>query len=52
MSLAVLLLIVGFVCFVLAVLLTAFAVATPRLNLIALGLACWILTSLIGAWPK
>jgi hypothetical protein len=46
------LLVAGLVCFVVEFVLTAFAVAKPRLNLIALGLACWILTSLIGAWPK
>jgi len=43
-----LLLIVGFVCFVLA----TFSVPVPRVNLVAAGLACWLLTVLIGAWPK
>lgn len=42
-----LLLTFGFICFVLA----AFGVATPRLNLIAAGLALWILVPLIAAWP-
>lgn len=40
-----LLLIAGFVCFVLA----AIGVAA-RLNLLAIGLACWILTALIPAF--
>lgn len=43
----VILLIAGFVAFVLA----AVGVAFPRINLIAAGLACWILAVLIGAWP-
>jgi hypothetical protein len=38
------LLVVAFVCFILA----AFSVAIPRVNFIALGLACWVLTLLIG----
>ena len=42
-----LLLLVAFVCFVLA----AIGVGLPRVNLLALGLACWVLTALIGAWP-
>lgn len=37
------LLILAFVAFVLA----AFSVAVPRVNLIALGLAAWILTQLV-----
>jgi hypothetical protein len=41
------LLLAGFVCFVLA----AIPVAVPRINLVALGLALWILVALIGAWP-
>lgn len=40
------LLLLGFVCFVLA----AFGVPS-RINLIAAGLACWILVPLIAAWP-
>lgn len=46
--LAVILLLVGFVCFTLA----ALGVAVPRVNLVALGLACWVLTALIDAWPQ
>lgn len=42
-----LLLLFGFVCFVLA----AFGVAAPRINLMATGLALWILVALIAAWP-
>lgn len=37
------LLIVGFVCFVIA----AFSLWSPKINLIALGLACWILTLIL-----
>ncbi len=37
----------GFICFVLA----AFGVAVSRVNLLALGLAAFILPSLVGAWP-
>ena len=37
------LLIIAFICFVVA----ALQVATPRVNLVAAGLACWILTSII-----
>jgi len=40
------LLLLGFVCFVLA----TFGV-NARIDLIALGLAFWILVALIGAWP-
>ncbi len=36
----------AFICFVLA----AIGVGT-RVNLLALGLACWVLVSVIGAWP-
>jgi hypothetical protein len=45
--LTVILLLLGFVLFVLA----AAGVPVPRVNLMAAGLACWILTALIGAWP-
>lgn len=38
---------IGFVCFVLA----AFSVTVSRVNLVALGLAAFILPSLTGAWP-
>lgn len=35
--------------------LVAFLAATfnlaARINLVAAGLACWILTAVIGAWP-
>lgn len=41
------LLLVGFILFVLA----AIGVPAGRINLVAAGLACWILTALIGAWP-
>lgn len=41
-----LLYLIGFVCFVIA----AFNVAA-RVNLIAVGLAAWILPALIAAWP-
>lgn len=41
------LLLLGFVLFVLA----AVGVTAGRVNLLAAGLACWILTALIGAWP-
>lgn len=41
------LLLLGFVLFVLA----ALGVASARINLIAAGLACWILVALINAWP-
>jgi hypothetical protein len=41
------LLLAGFVLFVLA----ALDVIVPRINLIAAGLACWILVALIAAWP-
>jgi hypothetical protein len=47
--LVLLLLIAGFVCFLLA----AFSFASPRrVNLIALGLACWILPAVIGAFQN
>lgn len=42
-----LLLLFAFVCFVLA----ALGVGLPRVNLLALGPACWVLTELIRAWP-
>lgn len=43
---------IGFLCFALTFLLQLLAVpVSPRLNLVALGLACWILIPLIGAWP-
>lgn len=41
------LLLIGFILFVLA----AIGVGAGRVNLLAAGLACWILTALIGAWP-
>ena len=43
----VLLLILALVCFILA----AFGVGVSRLNLVAAGLACWVATVLIAAWP-
>lgn len=36
----------AFICFVLA----ALGVGT-RVNLVAAGLACWVLTAVIAAWP-
>jgi hypothetical protein len=45
--LAFLLLAIAFLCFVLA----AFGVSAGPVNLIALGLACWILIPLMAAWP-
>jgi len=42
-----LLLLLGLICFVLA----AVGVSAARVNLIALGLAFWILIPLMGAWP-
>jgi len=43
-----LLLLIGFILFVLA----AVGVSSSRVNLVAAGLACWILVALIGAWPS
>jgi hypothetical protein len=45
MSIATLLLVIAFVLFLLA----AFGVSSPRINLLALGLACWVLAILLGA---
>jgi len=42
-----LLLLIGFILFVLA----ALGVPSSRVNLVAAGLAAWILVALIGAWP-
>lgn len=41
------LLIVALILFLLA----AFGVASPRINLVAAGLAAWVLAALIAAWP-
>lgn len=41
------LLVVALVSFVVAFVLSALNVSVPRLNLIALGLACWVTASLI-----
>lgn len=41
-----LLLLSAFICFVLA----ALGVGT-RVNLLGAGLACWVLTAVIAAWP-
>lgn len=41
------LLIAAFVLFALA----AFGVGHPRVNLVAAGLACWVLTVVIAAFP-
>lgn len=41
------LLLIGFICFVLATI----GVPVPRVNLVALGLACWIFTALLGSFP-
>ncbi len=43
--LVLILLIIGAVCFGLA----AFGVAVTRVNLVAAGLLCWIVTAIIGA---
>lgn len=40
-------LLIGLICFALA----AFGVAVTRVNLVALGLAAWILVPLSAAWP-
>jgi hypothetical protein len=45
--LAFLLYLIAFICFVLA----ALGVGT-RVNLLAAGLACWVLTAVIAAWPS
>lgn len=42
------LLLIGFILFLLA----AISIPSPRINLVAAGLACWILVALIGAWPS
>jgi len=42
-----LLYLVAFVCF----LLVAFGVGPARVNLLAVGLAAWVLVPLIHAWP-
>jgi len=41
-------LILGLLCFAAA----AFGVAVTRVNLVTLGLAFWILTDLVAAWPR
>lgn len=46
--LIVVLLLIAFICFVLA----AAQAPIPRCNLIGLGLAFWVLTELIGAFAK
>ena len=46
--LIVILLIVALACFIAA----ALGAAVQRLNLVAFGLACWVLTVLIKAWPS
>jgi hypothetical protein len=43
-----LLLLAGFVCFLLA----ALGVPVQRVNLVAAGLACWVLTQVIAVWPS
>ena len=49
MALVILLcLILGLLCFLGA----AFGLVAGRINLIALGLAFWIFTALLAAWPK
>lgn len=40
-------LLLAFACFVLA----AIGIGLPRVNLLAAGLAFWVLTELIAAWP-
>ena len=46
------LLLAAFLCFLLAFLLPLFNASTGKLDLIALGLTCWVLTVLMGAWPS
>lgn len=45
--LAFLLYLVAFLCFLAA----AFGVASSRVNLVAAGLAAWVLVPLVHAWP-
>jgi hypothetical protein len=42
-----LLLLLAFIAF----LLLMFGAAIPRINLLGLGLALWVLAELLGAWP-
>ena len=46
--LQIILLLLAFVLFVVAM----FGIGLPRVNLLATGLACWVLSALIGAWPS
>lgn len=46
--LTVILYLAAFILFALA----AIGVPVPRVNLIAAGLACWVLVALMGAWPN
>lgn len=41
------LLLLALICFV----VSAFGIAVSRVNLVSLGLALWVLTVLIDAWP-
>jgi uncharacterized membrane protein len=45
--LAFVLYLIAFVCFV----LVAFGVGPSRVNLLGIGLGCWVLVPLIHAWP-
>jgi hypothetical protein len=44
MSLVLILLVLAFICF----LVTAMGIPVPRVNLVAMGLALWVLSILIG----
>jgi hypothetical protein len=46
--LIIILLIVALACFIAA----AFGAVVARVNLVAFGLACWVLTVLIDKWPS
>jgi len=47
-TISMILLVAAFVIFVLA----AIPVAVPRINLVALGLACWVLSLLLSGFGK
>jgi hypothetical protein len=44
MSIALILLVIAFICF----LVSAIGIPVPRVNLVAMGLALWVLSILIG----
>lgn len=47
-TISLVLLIAAFILFVLA----AISVPVPRVNLVAAGLACWVLAQLLSGWMK